>query len=271
VIIAGLALLAAVAAAVWVYDGTVRAEVTESSIRSGRVRGTVRMVQISDLHGRTRLWNGSVAEVVHSLRPDIVCVTGDLFNRLGQLPKVIQELERIECRHLFFVPGNHERKEQIGPLLSRAFDEGEFTDVLRRIGTGRIRVLANEGEMVELGNTRVFVYGFDNSRYGKERYRPPEGEPEGAFRLVLAHSPSIEGWMAKHGVGYDLLLAGHTHGGQIRFVRQLLKRYRRYHVGLKRTGPDRYFYVHRGVGTVHLPLRIACRPEIALFRIDPKD
>ncbi|WP_158289565.1 metallophosphoesterase [Paenibacillus flagellatus] len=259
-------IVAAMAVVVYLFYGTVNAEVTETKVFSDRVNGELRIVHITDLHGRTRFWTGTVAEIVESLRPDIVCITGDLFNRLDQLPEVMRELLRIGCPYTFFVPGNHEREEKRG-FRRRKFTEDEFVRVLRDIGIRHIRVLANEGELIEVKNSRVYVYGFDNSLVGRERLNPPYENVDGAFRLTLAHSPSIVRWMSKRSIGYDLLLAGHTHGGQIRLFGRPIVRFGNYHTGMKEMEPGRSMYINRGLGTIHLPFRFGCRPEVALIRV----
>ncbi|GAA3402672.1 metallophosphoesterase [Paenibacillus hodogayensis] len=262
------AVFAAIAAVIYLFYETVHAEVVETRIVSERIRSELKIVQISDLHGRTRFWTGTIGDIVDSLKPDIVCVTGDLFNRLDQLPEVMRELSRLECEYLFFVPGNHEREERKYGIR-RKFSEEEFVRVLREIGVRKMRVLANEGELIEVKRSDVYVYGFDNSLYGRERYAAAQDDTEGAFRLMLAHSPGIMSWLDKRSIGYDLLLAGHTHGGQIRLFGKPLGPYGRYHTGLKEVAPGRFAYVNRGLGTVHLPFRIGCRPEISLIRVTP--
>lgn len=266
--IVGLAAAGAAAIAVSAYlaSETVRVDITETNIRTDRIDGELRIVQISDLHGRTKLWGGTVSSIVNSLKPDIVCVTGDLFNRLDQLPRVLDDLSRLECDAVYFVPGNHEWDETVR-FRRRRFTAAEHEAVLRRIGAGGIRILANAGQWLDRNGSRIFVYGFDNSVYGREAYKPPEGRADHAFRLMLAHSPSIARWLGKQGIGYELLLTGHTHGGQIRPFGKAIGPYGKFHCGLKEVFPGRYFYINRGLGTIRLPFRLACRPEISLFRI----
>lgn len=259
-------MFAAIAVVILLFYETVHAEVVETRIESARIKTELKIVQISDLHGRTRFWTGTIGEIVNSLKPDIVCVTGDLFNRLDQLPEVMKELSQLDCEYLFFVPGNHEREER-KYFRKRKFSEEEYVQVLRSIGVRKMRVLRNEGELVRLKQSDIFVYGFDNSLYGKEAYAPHLDDIDDTFRLMLAHSPSIIRWMAKHGISYELMLAGHTHGGQIRFMGKAIGGYGRYHTGMKRIATGRYAYINRGLGTIHLPFRFGCRPEVALIRV----
>ncbi|MDF2720684.1 MAG: hypothetical protein K0Q59_359 [Paenibacillus sp.] len=261
-----LILLAAVTLSIVLFYETVHAEVTETTIASDLVEGQLKIVHISDLHGRTRFWTGTIGEIVDSLKPDIVCVTGDLFNRLDQLPAVMDELSRLECKYLFFVPGNHEWEERVY-LRKRKFTEEEHSRVLKDIGVRHMRVLANEGELVQIRKSFIYLYGFDNSVYGRERFVPPQQNIDGAFSLTMAHSPSILRWLHKRGIRFNLLLSGHTHGGQIRLFGKPFRRYGKHRSGLNELEPNQYMYNNRGLGTIHLPFRFGCRPEVALIRI----
>jgi hypothetical protein len=90
-----------------------------------------------------------------------------------------------------------------------------------------------------------------------------------AFRLMLAHSPDIMPDAVEEKI--DLVLAGHTHGGQVRFpfvgATVCPSRYgTRYAAGLYREGRTT-LYVNRGLGTVRFPVRFLCRPELALLTL----
>lgn len=252
--------------AAYLAYGTKRVETTECRIGSEKLRGELKLVLLSDLHGATRFWNGSVSEIVNELDPDLVCVTGDLTNRLKQLPGVLRELDRIRCDRIYFVPGNHERKESFG-FVDRKLSQTAYRSVIAQIGSGKMKVLENAGETIELNGSRLFVYGFDNSLYGCEAYNPPDDVPEDAFRIVMAHSPSIVKWLARRDIRFDLLLAGHMHGGQIRLFGRAVGPFGRYHSGLERLDGNRYFYITRGLGTVRMPFRVDCPPEIAVIRL----
>lgn len=234
-------------------------------VRTTRVRlpGRVgaRLVQISDLHGRTRFLNGRLADLVNRLRPDAVFVTGDLASDQADLGAVLAELDRLECPHVLFVPGNYEREDGARGR-KRPLTDAEYRALLDRIG-GHLPVLANRGVTLDLGGRRVWVYGFDNSRYGEER--APDAVPEGVDRVVLlAHSPSVIGLAQARVRAWDALLVGHTHGGQIRLFGETVGPYR--HV---RPGPNParggLFHVNRGLGTTRLPLRWGSPPEILLL------
>jgi predicted MPP superfamily phosphohydrolase len=95
------------------------------------------------------------------------------------------------------------------------------------------------------------------------------GIPDDGFRILLAHSPDVIRDVARLGV--DLMLSGHTHGGQVRFpfigATVVPSRYGpRYSAGEYRV-EGTTLYVSRGLGTVRLPIRFLCRPELAILTL----
>ncbi|MCM3557163.1 metallophosphoesterase [Brevibacillus borstelensis] len=239
------------------------------------------IVHISDLHGRTRFWNGRISRLINRWQPDLVCVTGDLTSRSEQLTHVLNELGRIESRFgLFFVPGNYEREERRF-LRKRKFATAEY-EQLREAWLSRMTVLENAAAFVQIDGRPVMLYGFDNSIYGNERNNVPDqsafmdhsnGTAESAnpapLTVFLAHSPRIQRFIRQEGLAYDLLLCGHTHGGQVRLFGKTWGVYRDVYTGAKTDSDGSVFYVTRGLGTVKLPFRWNCFPEITVFYISP--
>jgi len=219
---------------------------------------TVRVVQLSDLHGRTRFLNGSISAQVNALRPDVVCVTGDLVSHQSDLPRVLAELGRLQCPRLYFVPGNWER-ETLKRGRKRLLTPAE-TDALLRQVDGVARVLLNAGEVLDIGGLRLLIYGFDNSLEGLAAYHPPAQFADA--RLLLAHAPQIIESVRRGAVPFDLLLTGDTHGGQIRVLGRTRPDVQGWHVGAERQAGGGVFYISRGLGTTKLPLRLGSPPEI---------
>jgi predicted MPP superfamily phosphohydrolase len=93
--------------------------------------------------------------------------------------------------------------------------------------------------------------------------------------ILLAHEPDYAPHVVKHG-GVDLMLSGHTHGGQIRlpFIgtprSMLAPGGRRFVHGYFNVGPMQ-LYVNRGIGTVKIPVRFLCPPELTLFTLQPAE
>jgi predicted MPP superfamily phosphohydrolase len=227
----------------------------------------IRIVQLSDLHGRTRYLNGSISQLVNKLQPDYVMITGDLATKLKQLDSVLVELSAIKCPHQYVVPGNYEREGLVG-WRKQHYSEQTYNDIIQRLRAFNMTVLLNEGIDIQTEGKKLFVYGFDNSFYGNERLTLHEADLDTYdFVIMLAHSPSLIRSPQLEKAPYDLLLVGHTHGGQIRVLGRTIGAYSHHHVGLKRLDERRNFYINRGIGTVRIPLRLACPPEIAVFDI----
>lgn len=225
----------------------------------------IRIIQISDIHGRSRYLNGSLSKLVNQLQPDYVMITGDLATKIKQLDGVLVELSKISCPHLFVVPGNYEREGLVG-WRKQHYSEETYDDIIRRLRAFNMTVLLNEGIDLHTEGKKLFVYGFDNSYYGNERLTLKEADLHSYdFVIMLAHSPSLIRSPQLEKTPFDLLLVGHTHGGQIRVLGRTIGAYSHYHVGLKQLDKRRLFYINRGLGTVRIPLRLACSPEIAVF------
>ncbi|OAS16550.1 metallophosphoesterase [Paenibacillus oryzisoli] len=232
------------------------------------VKENVTLVQISDLHGQTRFINGSLSTLVNNVNPDFVMITGDLASTKEQLDQVLMEIRQIKCERLLFVPGNHERYGVVQSRLQLCSDQ-DYEEILRTIQDANITVLSNRDFPVEIGDKKWLIYGFDNSLYGKEKLHiSAEKLQNYDVIIMLAHSPSIIETSLHQHIPYDLLLVGHTHGGQIRLLGRTIGAYKNYHVGLKRIDKRKHFYINRGLGTSRLlPIRLACSPEIAVFKI----
>lgn len=225
------------------------------------------LIHITDLHGRTRFLNGPLHRLINKWQPDLVCVTGDLAQHRGQLDRVMGEIGRIEAREgIFFVPGNYEREEKrvIGKKL---YTDQEYEE-MKQVWEGAMRVLENQGIALPFENRILYLYGFDNSVYGNEAYVPQDREAGPAYTVFLAHSPKIISYIEERGLRADLLLTGHTHGGQIRLFGKTWGAYKHFHVGVKPDNRVGLFAISRGLGTTKLPVRLGCFPEITVYRFN---
>ena len=146
-------------------------------------------------------------------------------------------------------------------------------------GEGMARALRRQG-MEVLRNARsdlvchgdtISLVGVDDPTLGMSDLRLAlRGAARDSTRLLLAHNPSIIRQASS--LGIELVLAGHTHGGQIRFGERhhRLKRVTRLGSGWGQWGRTQ-IYVNRGLGTVVVPLRLKCPPEITLLELQPGD
>ena len=139
----------------------------------------------------------------------------------------------------------------------------------KRLSDVPVTLLMNENRIVEFDGHRIAIVGLDDpSTLHHDIERATEGVQDATLRIALAHSPEVASEIA--GRGIHLLLAGHTHGGQI-LLPPLppfwLRLFNKSAIsGLHWVGPMP-MYVSRGVGAVGpLPRRLFCPPEIAFIR-----
>lgn len=223
----------------------------------------LRVVQLSDIHNGPFTAPGSIeraVEVANSLNPDIVALTGDYVSHDREFAAPCAEiLGRLKARcGVYAILGNHDHWT----------DAGLITDLFRAEG---IKVLVNEGmrfEHPELPGAAFWLAGVDDTMVGLEDLPLAlAGSSADELKLLLAHNPIILRRAARAGV--DLVLSGHTHGGQVtwRSERSASGRPRRRLLrGLGRQGATQ-IYVSRGLGTVVLPVRYGCLPEVSLLEL----
>ena len=218
----------------------------------------LRVVQLTDLHygPLTNLEHlKRSVQAANDLRPDLIALTGDYISAdRGYAAPCAELLGHLRARYgVYAVLGNHDHWT----------DAQLITDLFQAEG---IHMLINEGRRVDIAGASFWLAGVDDKMVGLEDLPLAlAGSLDHEFRLVLAHNPVVLRRAARAGV--DLVLSGHTHGGQVtlrpekgrsgRTRRRLLR-------GLARRG-NTQIYVSRGIGTVVLPIRYGCPPEVSLL------
>ncbi len=222
----------------------------------------LRFAQLSDLHVRR---GGRVHERAASLvaewEPDFVFVTGDLFSPQPEsLAETLRFLGRLRCRRgVFACRGNGE--------LKRGFRLSVLKELVGRAGT---ELLVNEGRLIETDSGAVLVAAVDDLARGWPDFEAAlEAQAEADYTILLSHGPLGARMVEDRDV--DLVLSGHTHGGQIRLPGVaplwLPTMCDRYVAGLYRTAGG-YLYVNRGFGvTGLLKARFRCPAEVAFFQV----
>jgi len=152
----------------------------------------------------------------------------------------------------------------LGDAPALGSDAGLVTHLFRGEG---INVLINEGFRFESRRGSFWIAGVDDHMVGKTDVRASlKGSFPDEMKLLLAHNPIIFREAARMNV--DLTLSGHTHGGQIKLrddEKRLLPR-RRLKAGLHKRR-NAQIYITRGIGTVVVPMRYQCPPEISLLEL----
>jgi uncharacterized protein len=230
----------------------------------------LRIVQISDFHYAEYTEPIFLREIVHEvnrLKPDVVLFTGDfvtigLFSEQrtkGFAYSCAEVLSRVECPLRYAVLGNHD--------VTFAKDA-----VIDALAIHKMRLLDNAFEPLERDGKRLWLAGAGDVTYGQmnlDKAVPPASRMGSEPVILMVHEPDVLPQVARYNV--DLMLSGHTHGGQVRFPfvpAMMLPNYGRHYVeGLFRHGPTQ-LYVNRGIGTVGVPMRFNCPPEITEITLE---
>lgn len=225
----------------------------------------LRILQLSDIHLSAFLSEGELARVIDEalgLHPHLTVITGDLISgRSDPLDACIRQLARLKAdAGVFGCMGNHERYARVEDYTARTS---------ARVG---IHFLRGQSQTLRFGDALLNLAGLDFESYGlRKRYLSGAGRliVPGATNVLLQHNPDVFPEAVRQ--GYNLLLAGHTHGGQVtvEILDQSLNPARfftPYVYGLYRAG-NSAAYVTRGIGTIGVPARIGAPPEISLLRL----
>jgi uncharacterized protein len=234
----------------------------------------VTLVHVTDWHfgmffGRRQLRN--LVDHLNSLEGDALCITGDVFHSAATVvEQATPHLKKLKARSLgnFAVLGNHD------------FYAGSIRSVTVLEEAG-ITLLRNQWMTFRAGNAAIHIGGVDDPLVAWKRLRNFPGfntlmnkaPAEPGMRVLLSHRPAVFHHAAREKV--DLILAGHTHGGQIVIPVPGLERglsvadmVSEYTHGWYQSGNSR-MYLNRGVGFTFLPWRIHCPPEIAVIQLNP--
>ena len=244
----------------------------ELSIRdlSHDFHGT-RIAHLTDFHYGKHLPKGYLEHAIERAaaeKPDLIALTGDFIDR-G--PRHVKEAAKLfKGLHaplgVYAVLGNHDFSVHNFRGVRRY--EHLHREVADALGEHGVRVLRNEAVRHERGSSGLIVAGIDDlwSR---------ESDPAAALkdscpntpRIVLAHNPQSIDRFAGH--RFDLMLSGHTHGGQVDWPGlgrvMLRKKARRWAAGLYPHG-DGHVYVNKGVG-FGWRFRFGVRPEVAIITL----
>jgi predicted MPP superfamily phosphohydrolase len=221
-----------------------------------------RIVHLSDLHigALTPAWWGQRwIERANAQKADAIAVTGDLVTSGVAFHRAIAELVGgLRAKDgVFCSMGNHDYFGEGEPLISLIGEHGP-------------KVLRNEGVVVERDGAQLFITAIDDTWTRRANLdlalaaRPPD-----VATVMLAHDPDKFPQIAKRGV--ELVLSGHTHGGQIAvpFLARWInasKLAHHFHIGVYKDG-DSTLYVHPGLGTTGPPIRLGVAPAVVVLTL----
>lgn len=258
----GAAGTAAAAGLAWAFFEAQWVELREAEVPIRRLPPELdgfTILQLSDFHLGTRSFNGRALDRAvrwaEDDELDVVAITGDLLSRQRGEERLRRGLARLRPRHgILAVLGNHDVAVTRDPFVEPTNTEA-VTD------SGAV-LLRHQAVTFDVNGRTVQMVGSEPFRW---RTEPPDrlADRSADLRILLAHFPDVAEGLRPG--SFDLVLAGHLHGGQIclpsPWGKLRLEHIRtRYREGLYDT-PAGMLYVSRGLGTSFVPLRFLARPE----------
>ncbi len=235
-----------------------------------------RIAQLSDIHMgpfTTTDYIRRCVAITNGLKPDLIALTGDYIAwDPGLEGRVVSVLAGLRAPHgVFGCLGNHEEESETEEYVS-----GLFT-------AQGIRILRQEQTPIRLDGDELNLIGIDCPRTQSERDEEEEYRRDvnrrlhqqlvipGTVNILLSHEPSVFVFDRAADLGIDLILAGHSHGGQLalEFVHRglnLSHMFYRYTSGWYEQRSTK-LYVNRGIGTTGFPIRLGARPEITILEL----
>lgn len=233
-----------------------------------------RIAQLSDIHlewfTEDYFLRRAVAHI-NALKPDLVLITGDYISNnaagpdsraYAAMPHCGEILHGLECSLRFGILGNHDVE----------VDSAAVIDMLTTHG---ITPLVNRYVPIERNGQRLWLAGLDDAEAGNPDLSLAIPERPDAPVILMCHEPDFMDSIVRHPRSQfiDIVLSGHSHGGQVRLpfgggAIQLPPLGRKYSMGRYRFS-NTLLYVNRGIGTVGLPIRFNCPPEITHITLQP--
>lgn len=220
----------------------------------------LKIAQISDLHIGPTIGERFVSRIknkVNAENPDIIAFTGDIGDaKVEEHLKTSAILQELQSRHgIYYVPGNHEYYWNASSWMKR-FESLGF------------HILVNQGRQIVIKGQKLLIAGVPDPVSGMKQnpLKAIQEFPEAQTKILLSHRPEVvskgQDW------GYDLILAGHTHGGQF-FPWTLVAHFaHEFNLGLYRVDKG-HIYVSAGTGSWGPLVRLGTAPEIAILELVP--
>jgi len=254
-------------------------EVVRQRIRLARLPkffDRFRIAQLSDIHMGPFTTAGYIRRCVgitNGLKANLIVLTGDYIAwDPSAAREVVRELAGLRAAQgVFGCLGNHESESNTEDYVAGLFAEQG------------IHILRQQRAPIQLASETVNLMGIDDPRgeteaeWMRDIYRRLDKAlvMPGTINILLAHEPSVTVLDRAAELGIDLVLAGHTHGGQLALetvhrefnLSRLI--YRHTNGWYENRGAK--LYVNRGIGTTGFPIRLGARPEITVFELTPQD
>jgi len=233
-------------------------------LSSNKLTKPLKITQITDFHSNENINLEKLFSSIGEFEPDIIVITGDLIDyktRDLTLAFEILKQSKVITPKVYFVNGNHETNH----ILSKEFNEG--------LGKYGIKTLDNTTEVIDVKGDKINLLGVS--------FFAEKGDFEAVFRdisednynVLLSHSPNRPIKFINNNT--DLILSGHTHGGQIRlpFIGGIIAPgqglFPKYDKGTMMIG-NTTLYIDSGLGNSVYPIRLFNRVQITNIEVKPK-
>lgn len=236
--------------------------IEEIDIKIENLKKPYKIAQLSDVHIGGLIdkeFISNIVKKVNKLEVDLVVITGDLIDtNIEYVKDAVDELKNLKSKYgTYFITGNHEYFHQIEKILP----------YLKSIG---IKVLENENIYIGEKNKGFNLVGvFDIFGYKYNNFKPNINKAlenrKNSPTILLAHQPKYIYEVEKKDI--DLILSGHTHGGQIVPFNLLVRLSQPYVRGLHKHTKNMQIYVNKGTGFWGPPMRLGSNAEISLIKI----
>lgn len=226
-------------------------------LNSEKITEDINIVQITDFHDNNHINKEKLIKEIGKIQPDLIFLTGDIIdaNTENIVPtlNLIEELTNITNR-IYFVWGNHENRNELG---------SEFVKSIEKIG---VNVLNNENVNVKINSDEINICGVEFYLDRDDYENAMQEIDSGKYTILLSHSPNRPLYYTR-GVE-DLIVSGHTHGGQFRLpiigaiVVPGQGYFPKYDKGLYSL-ENGFLYIDSGLGNSVLPIRFLNRVQIS--------
>jgi len=223
----------------------------------------IKIIQISDLHfDQLRYFHKSIAKKINSIKPDLIFITGDSVDKTEKIKSLNEFLELIDNSiNKYAITGNWEYWGNVN-----------LTELKNIYSKNNCELLINENRTISIKNREISIIGIDDFVGGNADFgKAVENLKETETNIVLSHCPEHRDIITKQkgNLNIDLVLSGHTHGGQITFLGI---------APFKPQGSGKYLkgwykesepkmYISKGIGTSILPIRFGARAEMVEMEI----
>ena len=223
-----------------------------------------RILQISDYHNKRFLTKNYFINKIKNTKPNIIVITGDIINSRNPNYDIVDIVlnEIVKLAPIYYITGNHEK---------RLDDFYKFITKMKEIG---VVVLEDERETIEIKKSKINIIGVNDISYFGKDYLINKVEnlkKDDELNILLSHRPELFKEYAS--INIELVLSGHTHGGQIKipFIGALYVPsqgfFPKYVDGIYKE-KDTTMVISKGIGSSLIPLRLFSNPELILLELE---